>query len=132
MRHFAIIPLLAAALGAAAQAPAGKPASTAEERAVTSIAECMVVADLPEDWSEAVMVIELAAPGDETGKVQYLFARGGSKEAAEPFIPCDTSRPARLLIEARDLGLSAKRGWTGARLTIHRDGKFGLKYDYPK
>jgi hypothetical protein len=132
MRHFAIIPLLAASLGAAAQAPAGKAASAAEERAVTSIAECLVVVDLPADWSEAVMVIELAKPGDETGRVWYLIARGSSKEATEPFTPCDTTKPAQLLIEARDLGLSAKRGWTGARLTIHRDGRFGLKYDYPK
>ncbi len=124
MRRYAIIPLLAASLGAAAQAPAGKEASKAEGLAVTSIVECMAPG-LPEDWNEAVMVVELAKPGDETGKVQYLVARGSVTEPAEPFTPCDIRKPAAALLEAR-------RGWTGARLTIHRDGKFGLKYNYPK
>jgi hypothetical protein len=98
---------------------------------VTSIVECMVPG-LPGDWTEAVMVVELAKPGDETGSVLYLVARGGAATPAEPFTPCDIRKPAMTLIEARKELPAARRGWTGARVTIHRDGKFGLKYDYPK
>jgi hypothetical protein len=131
MNHWLIIPLAAVSLGALAQAPAGKAASKSEASAVTSIVECMIPG-LPGDWTEAAMVIELAKPGDETGSVQYLVARGGASAPAEPFTPCDIRQPAMTLIEARKELPAARRGWTGARVTIHRDGKFGLKYDYPK
>ena len=40
-------------------------------------------------------------------------------------------KPAVTLIEARKLLPASQRGWIGARLTIHRDGKFSLKYEYP-
>jgi len=124
-------PLAAASMGATAQAPAGKAASKTESSAVTSIVECMVPG-LPEDWREAAMVVELAKPGDDTGAVQYLVARGEAKVPDQRFVPCDLRKPAVALIEARKLPPEAQRGWTGARLTIHRDGKFNLKYEYPK
>jgi hypothetical protein len=130
MKHWLIIPLAAASMAAGAQAPAGKAASKAENSAVNTIVECLV-AGLPEDWSEAVMVVELAKAGDETGAVQYLVARGGGVPG-ERFVPCDVRKPAVTLIEARKQLPQARRGWTGARLTLHRDGRFGLKYDYPK
>lgn len=131
MKRWLIIPLAAASLGAGAQAPAGKAASKSEAGTVTAIIECMAPG-LPGDWTEAVMVVELAKPGDETGSVQYLVARGGSAPPAEPFNPCDIRKPAMALIEARRELPAARRGWTAARVTIYRDGKFGLKYDYPR
>ena len=131
MMRWLMVPLAAASLAAAAQAPAGKAATKSESDAVTSIVECMVPG-LPEDWKEAVMVIELAKPGDETGAVQYLVARGRSAVPEERFTPCDVRKPAMALIEARRQQQAALRGWTGARLTIQRDGKFSLKYEYPK
>ena len=130
MKRCLIVPLLAASLGAAAQAPAGKEASAAEGRAVTAIVECLAPG-LPEDWRQAVMVVELARPGDETGEVRYLVTRGNS-ETTESFLPCDIRKPTTMLFEVRREQPAARRGWTGARLTIYRDGKFGLKYDYPR
>lgn len=131
MNRYAIIPLLLVSWGAAAQAPAGKAASAAEGRVVNAIVDCMATG-LPDDWREAVMVVELAKPGDQTGKVQYLVARGTATQPTEPFTPCDMRKPAMTLLDAR-LELPAERqGWTGARVSVQRDGKFGLKYDYPK
>ncbi|HEX9395927.1 MAG TPA: hypothetical protein VF943_04220 [Burkholderiales bacterium] len=131
MTRWLIIPLAAASLGAAAQAPAGKPANPTENDAVTSIVECMAPG-LPEDWSEAVMMVQLAKPGDENVAVQYLFARRGAAVPDERFMPCDVRTPAVALMGVRQQQPQALRGWTGARLTIFRDGKFSLKYEYPK
>ncbi len=130
-----IIPLAALSLGAAAQAPtgkapAGKAASTTEADAVMSIIECMAPG-LSEDWKEAVMVMQLDKPGEETGAVQSLMARGNAAVPDERFIPCDVRKPALILLEIRRRQPAAQSGWTGARLTIHRDGKFSLKYEYP-
>ena len=80
MMRWLIIPLAAASLQAAAQAPGGKPATKSEASAVSSIVECLAPG-LAGDWKEAVMVVQLANPGDETGAVQYLVARG---DAAVP------------------------------------------------
>jgi hypothetical protein len=131
MKNWLIIPLAAASLGAAAQTPAGKAASKSENAAVTEIVQCMV-AGLPEGWSEAVMVIALAKPGDETGAVEYLMSRGPAAAPTERFTPCDVRVPAMRLIEARKELPAARRGWIGARLSILHDGKFSLKYEYPK
>ena len=130
MRRWLIIPLAAVSLGAAAQAPAGKAASKTESAAVTEIVECMAPG-LPEDWSEALMVMQLDKPGDQTGAVQYLVARGAAKVPEERFGPCDVRKPALALLEVRKQQAAAQRGWTGARLSVHRDGKFSLKYEYP-
>ena len=130
MRRWLIIPLAAVALGAAAQAPARKEASKSENSAVTSIVECMAPG-LPEDWKEAVMVMQLEKPGAETGAVQYLVARGSATVPDERFTPCDVRKPALTLLEARKQQTAAQRGWTGARVTIYRDGKFSVKYEYP-
>jgi len=131
MKHRLIILLAALPFAAVAQAPAGNAATKTEASAVTSIVECLAPG-LPEDWTEAVMVIQLDKPLESTGAVQYLFSREAGKAPDERFIPCDVRRPAVELIDARKLQPAAQRGWTGARLTVHRDGKFNLKYEYPK
>jgi len=131
MKRWIFIPLLAAWLPALAQAPAGPAASAAENRAVTSIVECMV-AGLPEDWRMAIMEVNLEKPLDETGGVRYLMARGEAAIATEPFEPCDLKQPAKTLIEARKLQPEGRRGWIGARVTVFRDGRFGIRYDYPQ
>ncbi len=131
MQWWMAIPLLAASLAVLAQAPAGSAASEAENRAVTSIAECMV-AGLPEDWRLATMEVNLKKPFDETGAVRYLVARGEATAATEPFQPCDIKQPALALLGARKLQPEASRGWIGARVTVFRDGRFGIRYGYPQ
>ena len=131
MRILLIILLLAASLGAFAQIPAGKEASEAENRAVITIVQCMV-AGLPEDWQVAVMDVNLEKPFDETGGVRYRVARGESTEATEEFLPCDVIQPAKTLIEARNSQAEARRGWIGVRVTIFRDGRYAIRYGYPK
>ena len=125
-----MIALLAAAAGAQAQAP-GPTASEAETQAATAIVQCMV-AGLPQDWQMAVMEVNLEKPFDETGAVRYLVGRGDATTAHEPFQPCDPKQPALALIEARKLQPEARRGWIGARVTVFRDGRFGIYYGYPK
>ena len=131
MKRWIVIALLAAPAAAPAQAPAGPTASEGETRAASSIVECMV-AGLPEDWRIAIMEINLDKPLDQTGAVRYLVGRGDATTATEPFQPCDPKQPALTLIEARKLQPEARRGWIGARVTVFRDGRFGIRYGYPK
>lgn len=124
----ALIMLLLAALPATGLA---QSASIAETNAVARIAECLVDG-APNDWQRLHMVIELAAPGDETGKVRYLAARAAAPDNPVAYTPCDIRKPALVLLEARKQQVPERKGWTGARLTLHDDGKFELNYDYPK
>jgi hypothetical protein len=130
MRRALIIPLLAAAWSALGQTPADQLASPEENRAMDSIVPCLV-AGLPEDWHAAIMDVNLEKPLDETGGARYVVARG-EPEVTEPFTPCDPEQPAQVLIEARKLQPEARRGWTGVRIVLFRDGRFGMRYSYPK
>ena len=127
MKRYLLIALFAAP-HALAQAPT---ASEAENRAVSAIVECMV-AGLPEDWRVATMEVNLEKPFDETGGVRYRMARGSEELATEPFDPCDPKEPAKTLIDARKLQPEGRRGWIGARITVFRDGRFGIRYGYPQ
>jgi len=144
MKRLIIIPLACVALAAQAQlkapaqkAPAPAPksssqaASSNENETVMAIAQCLL-AGLPEDWSVAAMEINLEKPFDTTGDVRYFVARGGETKPTEPFTPCDVAQPARTLIEARKTQPPDRQGWIGARLTVFRDGKFGIRYGYPQ
>jgi hypothetical protein len=106
-------------------------ASPDETRAVSAIVECLVEG-VPQDWVRVRMFVELEKPGAETGNVVYEVAREDAPDKFEEFQPCDTRKPARLLLEARGSQAPERRGWNGARLLLQRDGKFGLSYDYPK
>lgn len=123
MRHFLIMLSLIPACAL------GQAASEAERNAVAEIAEC-IVQNTPEDWSRLIMVVQLEQPGAETGQVRYIAGRTASEELVA-YVPCDPSRPARILLESRKEQAPEKRGWTGARLVLQRDGKFSLNYDYP-
>ena len=126
MKRLAIIAL-------AALAPLAAPAQTAsqaETEVVSRIAGCLVQG-LPEDWQRIHMIVELAEPGAGTGDVRYLVARAGSADFVEPYLPCDTRTPALILLEAREQQTPERRGWTGARIVLYRNGKFQLNYDYP-
>jgi len=130
MKALAIVVAFAAAQ-AAAQAPADKAASNAETRAVADIVDCMV-AGLPEDWRAATMEVNLEKPMDDTGGVRYLVSREEGVSPTEPFEPCDVKKPARLLIGLRNAQPPERRGWIGAQVSIRRDGRFGIRYGYPK
>jgi hypothetical protein len=133
MKHLAI--MLCLALGPAfAFNPIralAQSASLGETDAVARIAECIVQGP-PENWLRLYMVIDLAQPGDETGKVRYLAVRASAPDAPVDYTPCDTRKPAMTLLEARKRQTPERKGWIGARLTLHNNGKFDLKYDYPK
>ena len=127
MRHLAIMLLLALAPGFGF----AQSASLAETDAVARIAEC-IAQGAPEDWQRLYMVIDLAQPGDETGKVRYLATRASAPGENVAYTPCDTRKPATILLEARKRQTPERKGWIGARLTLHDNGKFELNYDYPK
>ena len=126
MRHLLIMLLLAAlpAIGF------GQTASKAEGEAAAAIAQCLVEG-APEDWQRVYMVIELDEPGAPTGRVRYIVQRASSQEP-ENLKPCDPKKPAQMLMEARENQAPERKGWTGARLVIHRSGSFDLNYDYPR
>jgi hypothetical protein len=125
MRHVLIMLALAVAPAIAF----AQGASISETNAVARIAECLAQG-APGDWQRLTMVVELAKPGDATGGVRY-FATDASGNA-EPYTPCDTRKPALMLLEARKSQTPERKGWISARLVLFEDGKFELHYDYPK
>ena len=78
------------------------------------------------------MEVNLDKPFDETGSVRYLFSREEDAPPTETFQPCDVKKPAQMLIEARQHLAPARQGWIGAQVTILRDGRFGIRYGFPK
>ena len=121
MLVLALTPLVALAQGA----------SLAETDAVARIAEC-IVEGAPPDWKSLFMVVDLEKPGDETGKVRYVALRLSQPDQLIAYTPCDLRKPAMILLEARKRLAPERKGWIGARITLHQDGKFELHYDYPK
>jgi hypothetical protein len=126
-----IVLVFAAATQAWGQASEDRAASDAEARTVADIMDCFV-SGLPEGWRQAIMEVNLDKPFDDTGSVRYAFTRDDYTAPSESFQPCDIKRPARYLIELRDKQPESRRGWIGARVTILRDGRFGIRYGYPK
>ena len=122
---------LAAVLALLAPPAAAQPAAPQETASIAEIARCLL-AGLPEDWVRAQMEVRLKAPGDDTGSVRYGVLRQSEGRALEDFTPCDTRKPAALLVALRDAQAAERRGWTVARLTLERDGSFRLDYDFPK
>ena len=126
-----LIVLVFAATQAWAQSSEDRAASEAENRMVGDVMDCLIVG-LPEGWRQATMEINLAKPYDDTGSVRYVFTREDNTAPSEPFEPCDVKRPAQFLIELRNKLPESRRGWIGAQVTILRDGRFGIRYGYPK
>ena len=126
MRH-ALIMLLLAAIPAIGF---GQTASKAEAEVAQEIAKCMLET-APSDWQKLFMIIELPEAGAPAGRVRYMATRDFAPDPVA-YTPCDPQVPANLLMEARETQATERRGWTGARLIISRDGRFDLNYDYPK
>jgi hypothetical protein len=125
MRHRAII-LLAALAPLAASA---QQLSEQQTNIVESIAQCLLVG-LPEDWQRAEMTVVLPQTGAAGGEVTYRVSRAPEGRPV-PFRPCDDQKPAQALVDMRRLQTPELAAWSSARLVIHREGKFDLKYDYP-
>jgi hypothetical protein len=124
--------LLLFAVATAALHPVfAQQANPNELQAVTDIAQCLSEG-LPENWASAHMFVELERPGEAAGGVRYLVARKDAEDRLEPFTPCDTNLPAKILVDLRGAQPAERRGWTSARLVIERDGSFRLNYDFPK
>lgn len=130
MRAWPIV-LVFVAAQAFAQVQENREAIEAENRAVADIVDCMVQG-LPESWHQATMEINLDKAFDETGSVRYMYSSEEGVAPSQPFKPCDVKRPARTLIELRNSLAPARRGWIGAQVTVLRDGRFGIRYGYPK
>jgi len=126
-----LIVLVFAAAQAWAQTTEERAALDAEQRMVADVLNCFIVG-LPEGWRQATMEVNLAKPHDETGSVRYVFTSEENTTPSEPFEPCDVKLPARYLIELRSKLPESRRGWIGAQVTILRDGRFGIRYGYPK
>ena len=128
----ALIPALAAALLAAPLAAHAQGASEAQAEVLEQIGQCLV-AGLPADWREAEMYVTLKAAGAVNGDARYTMIRSLSGGQVENFLPCSDKQPAKTLVtEVRKLQAKDKRGWTSARFTVYREGKFDLTFGYPK
>lgn len=125
--------LLLAAVAAALvpfHAARAQEANATQMETITEIFRCMAQG-LPQDFESAHMIVDLALPGDTTGKVRYLFFRKDAADKPEAFTPCDTDGPPKALIALRDREPAERRGWTTARLVLEHDGNFRLNYDFP-
>jgi hypothetical protein len=125
--------LLAAAVVALAplHAALAQEANATQMEVISEIFRC-VAQGLPQDWASAQMIVELAQPGDSTGKVRYLVFRKDAADKPEFFTPCDGGDgPPKALIALREREPLERRGWTTARLVLERDGNFRLNYDFP-
>ena len=129
MKKFLLTGLLAAFAFAIPLATRAQQASELELQVVQNISKCLL-SGLPEDWRSAFVVLELDAPGSNNGEVSYVFLRSPEAEKFEPFTPCDQKAPATALLEVRKNQAPERRNWKFARLTLHRDGKFEVKYEY--
>ena len=126
-RYFILAVLLLASTGAPAE-----ELNEAQTKIVNEIAACLV-AGLPPNWRQAEMLVDLEKPGAQTGSARYTMIRSLSGGQIETFRPCNEREPARKLVnEVRKLQPAERRGWTSARFTIQREGKFDLTFDYPK
>lgn len=127
----------------AEEAPMGVPAGPAKAapptedkrsrtEVIEDIAHCMLQGSVPPDWTRVrVEVIELGREGKERQfEAKYTYVGADGKEA--PFSPCDP-REAATDMYILNRGLEPeKRNWIRATLSVTRDGKFDLKYDYTK
>lgn len=127
MKHLVIMCLI----GLAPLCAAAQEVSKEEMSVLAGIASCMLEG-LPRDWREAEMNVVLPAPGSEGGEATYLVMRDLSGGAFEAFLPCDARAAAKSLTDMRKLQSAERAGWKSARFQIYPDGKFGLKFDYPK
>jgi hypothetical protein len=130
MRHLLIIGLLTFTSAFASLAGA-QEVSPQESRILTAVAKCLLVG-LPQDWYEAQVAVTLDEPGAPAGEARYVFTRQLARADMVPFTPCNSTDPARALVEMRGLQVPEKRDWKSVRFVLHRDGKFDLTYDYPK
>ena len=124
--------LLLAAVAAALvpfHATRAQEANSTQMETISQIAVCLAQG-LPKEFESAHMIVELAHPGDSTGKVRYLVFRT-AVDKPESFTPCDTDGPPKALIALRDREPPERRGWTTARLVLEHDGSFRLNYDFP-
>jgi len=126
MRH-ALIMLFAAALP---MSGFGQTASKAEAELVQELAPCLVQG-APPDWQRLFMIVELPEAGAPSGRVRYLAVREAPPDPVD-YVPCDPQKMAQLLMESRKDQSPERRGWIGARLSIHGSGRFDLNYDYPR
>jgi hypothetical protein len=105
-------------------------ASQAELSMVRRIVDCLTEG-LPADWVRLHVVVKLERAGNKTGDVLYLSERESGEGRLEPYVPCDTRKPATAIVELRDKLPPKRRGWIEARLTVLSSGQFLLKYDFP-
>ncbi len=127
----ALVPLASPSAVHAQQTNERQQADEREMQLLGTIAQCLI-AGLPGDWARAQMIVELEAPGTPGGVVSYRFSRTLSRDTFEPFTPCDESKPPATLAEVRGLQSPERGGWKTARFVVNRDGKFDLKYEYPR
>ena len=145
LRRIACAALLFLACGAQAQqtrpAPQKKPAPPAQQTKppdpaiVGEIFSCLKPG-LPQDWKKAwVVMTETDNSGQERNfELQYFFAVSPDDNTGLPMTtPCvDEDVGKRIYGFNRNLRTFEQRQWKVAKLTINKDGKFELKYDYTR
>ncbi len=123
--------LLCAVLALAPLLAQAQQASPEETEALAKIAQCLA-AGLPGDWAQAEMTVELQSANAQEGEARYLVRRKLSGGQFEPFRPCDYKMPARAMTDLRKIQPPERAAWTSARFVMFPDGKFEVKYEYPK
>jgi hypothetical protein len=89
---------------------------------------------LSKDWKKAWVVVTAANPGEVPGKfeIKTFYADDAADRAGQPLKPCGWDPFVEGFFELNQNLPEDRRAWKSARLTITREGKFELTYDYTK
>ncbi|MBK8065770.1 MAG: hypothetical protein IPK29_18555 [Betaproteobacteria bacterium] len=111
--------------------PAAEPEGSSAEKVVQEIANC-VLSGAPQGWRTAgVEVNELDNDGKER-KFEARYFVVGADGVRKDLVPCDAREPAMNVYRLNSALEPDKRDWIKATLSFSSEGKFELKYDYPK
>jgi hypothetical protein len=115
----------------AAAAAATEPEGSSAERVVQEIANC-ILAGAPQGWRTAgIEVNELDNDGKQRQfEARYFYTAADGKP--QELKPCDAREPAMNVYRLNSALAPDKRDWVKATLSFTSEGKFELKYDYPK
>ena len=111
--------------------PAAQPEGSSADKVVQEIANC-ILAGAPQGWRTAgVEVNELENDGKQRQFEARYFHTGADGKRVE-LVPCDAREPALNVYRLNSALDPDKRDWVRATLSFTSEGKFELKYDYPK
>jgi hypothetical protein len=123
-----LLAVLALSIGGAAQAQR----HFTNEEIVGLVGQCMAE-NAPDDWQTFIFKLQLAEAGSKKPpSVEHKVITGAAGNAPQDLKPCREDYIPKAVNTFRENQDEKARRWTGIVLTIQRDGKFSVNFEYPK